>query len=467
MMITFCSSAFLGTRLPDHTASANGLCFGVGQLRKRVCHARQQRIVKKSCRLDLRHEFVKWKLSMGLRDSPNASLWRRWSECPVLARPQLALPLIAPSDNWGMWSVLLSIGAFGIWSENTKLGSTLSGALVSTLVALFASNAGIIASESPAYNVVNAFLLPMSVPLLLYSADLRRVVASTGRLLTAFCLGSVATIIGTLVAMVVVPLHTLGDDGWKIAAALMSRHIGGAVNYVAVSEAFGISSSALTAGLAADNLICAIYFMTLFALASKVPVASSKESSVDQVELKDKIGPCSHILESATALAFSACICTMGVYLAQSFGMPEGKITCITAVVVLLATVFPSKIGALAPAGEALAIILVQVFFAVVGASGSIASVVKTAPSLFIFCLVQLSVHLAIILGVGRILGFDQKQLLLASNANVGGPTTAAGLATAKGWKDLVVPGILAGIFGIAIATFISIFLGVTVLRRM
>lgn len=26
-------------------------------------------------------------------------------------------------------------------------------------------------------------------------------------------------------------------DGWKIASALASRHIGGAVNYVAVSEA--------------------------------------------------------------------------------------------------------------------------------------------------------------------------------------------------------------------------------------
>jgi len=37
----------------------------------------------------------------------------------------------------------------------------------------------------------------------------------------------VATTLGTLAAMVVVPLKPLGPDGWKIAAALMSRHIGG------------------------------------------------------------------------------------------------------------------------------------------------------------------------------------------------------------------------------------------------
>ena len=38
---------------------------------------------------------------------------------------------------------------------------------------------------------------------------------------------AVATVLGTLAAMVVVPLKSLGPDGWKIAAALMARHIGG------------------------------------------------------------------------------------------------------------------------------------------------------------------------------------------------------------------------------------------------
>lgn len=43
------------------------------------------------------------------------------------------------------------------------------------------------------------------------------------------------------------------------------------MNYVAISDALGVRPSVLTAGLAADNVICAVYFTTLFALASKVP----------------------------------------------------------------------------------------------------------------------------------------------------------------------------------------------------
>lgn len=32
--------------------------------------------------------------------------------------------------------------------------------------------------------------------------------------------------------MVLFPLKALGEEGWKIAAALTARHIGGAVNYM-------------------------------------------------------------------------------------------------------------------------------------------------------------------------------------------------------------------------------------------
>lgn len=62
-----------------------------------------------------------------------------------------------------------------------------------------------------------------------------------------------------------------------------------------------------------------------------------------------------------------------------------------------------------------------QIFFAAVGAAGSIRIVVATAPSLFLFSSIQISVHLALTLGIGKLLGFSRRDLLLASNANVGG----------------------------------------------
>lgn len=48
-----------------------------------------------------------------------------------------------------------------------------------------------------------------------------------------------------------------------------------AVNYIAITEALGVSPSVLAAGVAADNVICAIYFTLLFALASNIPSEAS------------------------------------------------------------------------------------------------------------------------------------------------------------------------------------------------
>ena len=104
-------------------------------------------------------------------------------------------PLVPASDHWGNWTFLLSTAALGAWSEKrSPVGKALTGALVSLLLGLAASSAGVVAADAPAYRVALDYLLPLAVPLLLFRADLRRrrrgVFRSTGSLLLAFLLGS-------------------------------------------------------------------------------------------------------------------------------------------------------------------------------------------------------------------------------------------------------------------------------------
>ena len=154
-------------------------------------------------------------------------------------------------------TALLLLSAFGLTLERrTVVGKALSAPLATMALALIVANLGVIPFESPVYSAVNQFLVPLAIPLLLLDSDLRRVGRETGSLLACFGVGALATVLGTLVAFFCIPLQALGvETGWKIACALAARHIGGAINFVAVAETLQIPGSAVSAAIAACGAI--------------------------------------------------------------------------------------------------------------------------------------------------------------------------------------------------------------------
>ncbi len=69
-------------------------------------------------------------------------------------------------------------------------------------------------------------------------------------------------------------------------------------------------------------------------------------------------------------------------------------------------------------------------------------------------------VNIIFTLGLGKVFKYSVEECVLASNANLGGPSTAAGMAIAKGWTKLIVPAILVGIWGYIIGNYLGTFVG-------
>ena len=61
---------------------------------------------------------------------------------------------------------------------------------------------------------------------------------------------------------------------------------------------------------------------------------------------------------------------------------------------------------------------------------------------------------------MGRIFKFNLEEMIIASNANIGGPTTSAAMAIAKGWEKLIVPALLVGTLGYVIGNYYGILVG-------
>ena len=97
------------------------------------------------------------------------------------------------------------------------------------------------------------------------------------------------------------------------------------------------------------------------------------------------------------------------------------------------------------------------IFLASVGASADIWQLIEIGPVLFVFALIIITVHTVVLFGVGKLFKLDLAELAIASVVCIGGPSSAAALASAKGWRDLLIPGVLAGSFGYAIGSFVGI----------
>ncbi len=374
----------------------------------------------------------------------------------------VTLSIITPDQHWMLWASLIFAASFGIWAEqNTQWGSKLSAVVISILFTFLLSNFSIIPTSAPTYDIVWSYLVPLAVPLLLFKANIRRIIKEAGPTLIAFTIGSVGTVVGTILAFKTIPL---GEEGWKLAGIFCSTYIGGSMNYVASSQALQLhSSDLLTAGVAADNLVMTLYFLLLFAIPSMGffkkhyknihQQEAELAESIEQTEIEnDNPG----LLDVGKALSIGFIVTAISFFLQDLIGIKGSAILIITLIVITIATLFPKPMNKIKGA-DMIGTFLMQIFFAAIGASANIFVVLKVGPVLFLFAGFILLVHLMFILLFGKLFKLDLAEIVIASNANMGGPTTAAAMAVGRKWKPLVIPAILCGTLGYAVATFIGV----------
>ena len=406
--------------------------------------------------------------------------------------------LISTDNTWMLFAILVVIAAVSIRLEQRFLWAAKVSACVLCLVfAMALANFRVIPTDAPAYDFVWSYLVPLAIPFLLFQADFRKIWRESGRMCGIYLLASLGTAAGGVLAYLLLK-STIGTADAKSALAMfVGTYVGGSVNLVAMADATGAGKNLVSASIVADNLLMVLYFFVLAALPAsgwilkhyRHPIIDRRrqiESSPDELEAVKKhhrthksraaeywkARPVS-LADLATGFAAACMIVAVSKMLAGFFdgaiagdgfavsllrGLLGNQYLLITTITTALATFFPNFFGNISGAQE-IGTFLIHIFFAVIGAPASIALILRDAPILLLFAAIIVFMNLIFSLVFGRIFQYSIEEITVASNANIGGPTTAAAFAIAKGWHTLIFPAILVGTLGYVIGNYYGIFL--------
>ncbi len=383
--------------------------------------------------------------------------------------------MIAPDNAFALFTILVAASAFGMIGERKNWFLGLSGVIITITITALLVTFGWIPSASdtklsvPIYDFIFTYLIPISIPLLLFNVQLKRIVKDSGKLLGIFIIGALGIAIGAIIAAQVV---NLGDETYKIAGAFVGTYTGGSVNFMAVSTTFDFVDSPLfPATIAVDVGFTNIYLLLLFILPSIQIIANyfsdyqEDTKHVVTATINEKKDDRPFMEQLAICFSIAGLLCTIGMWLgpivASWFKTDiHLEVLIITILITLLANILPQLLMPLADIAFEIGMFLMYVFLAVIGAASDIHAIINAAPGILIFAIIMLAVHLLISLIGGKLLGISLKEIMIASSANVGGVSIAAPMAATFGLKKLVTPAILIGILGYVIGTFLGIGTG-------
>jgi uncharacterized membrane protein len=316
---------------------------------------------------------------------------------------------------------------------------------------------------------------------------MRELFQESKKLILTFFICAIGTVIGSSIGFFLLKDHI--PELAKLSAAIAASYVGGGVNFAAVTARFEPSSEMVSATVVADNMVMAAMF-ALFMLIPSLLFLKKRFNTphIDELECgrvnkgetlaseywrRKEIS----LKDVAASVGTSFFLVVLSFKLAEFFdrvipsdenisgivvflnGMLGEKYLLLSTLTFLFIYLFPNYFNKI-KGGQELGTYLIYIFFVVIGAPASIPLIIEKAPLLILFVSIVGLFNLGTGLLFGKLFKLDLEHIVLASNATVGGPTTASAMAIAKGWRNLVGPILVVGTLGYIIGNYVGFLLG-------
>ncbi|WP_419950630.1 DUF819 domain-containing protein [Candidatus Palauibacter sp.] len=338
------------------------------------------------------------------------------------------------------------------------------------------------ADPVPAYDAIFGTVAPLAIVWLLLKVNLRDILRAGLPIITLFLIGSLGTVAGVIAGMVLVDgPERIGPLFGPLGGMFTGTYTGGSVNFNAVALEYDVMREGVLFGgaSAVDSIMTTVWMAATIAiprwlrphwpksgwswggLTEAEPGTSDRAPDLGIAEDTERVHPVD--LALVLAIGFGTLWASQRLEAwTASLGVPIPDILILTVIALILAQF--RAITDLA-GSRTLGLFSVYLFLCVIGAHCDVRALADIGPlglALLIFTLTIVVVHGFITFGAARLLRLDVDIAAVASQANVGGGTSALALARSLGRGDLVLPAVLIGSLGNAVGTFLGLLVART-----
>ena len=348
--------------------------------------------------------------------------------------------------------LILLITALGWWlAQHTAVGRQLGTTMLVLLLGLLVSNLSGVKPQAAAAGWVNGPLTSLAIVQLLLAVDLRRLWPDARRLITPFLLAVVCTLVAALLgAWLLQPL--LGPERGLLAGMFTATFTGGSLNFVSVARTLQPSEALLAVATTADYVVFAAWFAVSLALGrgrGANPAAAAPGAGVDRW-LEPEGGWWLGLLWGVAVLLLAN-----GLTAVLQRVWPALPSILVLTTLTLLAAQLP---GAQSRRGcYGLGLLLIQPFFTVMGLSSPVGALLGEGLPVLLYATLIVGLQGLALLVLRRWRGWGMAETLVASQASIGGPSTALALATAIGRAELAMPAVAIGLLGYLLGTYLGL----------
>jgi len=362
--------------------------------------------------------------------------------------------------------------------HNYKAFDKIGSAIICYGVGILIGNIGILPdSIGESQEILMSVTVPLAIPLLLFSIDLKKWLRLAGKTLL-----SLLFIIIAISSSVIIGFFILNDyieESNKIAGMLIGVYTGGTPNLSAIGLALNVKEDLIVLTNTADVLICSPWFFFMLAFGQRllqtflpkfkkaeVPAEGEiNENLPEEVEQED-LNSYRGIFQKKTFYpllgSFGLSILIFGVggglyaILPQEYSMAVLMLTITT--LGIIASFFQRirKIDKTFQLGQ----YIILIFCLVVGSMADVSELIDAAPTIIAFISIAIFGAWFIHLLLSAIFRVDADTVMITSISAFLSPPFVPVAAIAIRNKEVIVSGLATGIIGYAVGNYLGIAMG-------